>query len=335
MRIPEIEGLRMHVGKGESLPLVLVAGGEDAVRQGVEDVLAKDLGGGGATVSFVRVDAGPKKTDAWEVLAQVVGNPPMFGEGFVVVVSNCDAAQAPPELKAFLESPVDHVRIALYADYKADRSGLAKAVSRVGKVIKPKDLRDYEAEKVAAGEAREHGLRMDRRAVSALVDLVGGDRSAIRSAMESLAEYGGKGATISEHELRGLVTRSSKPAPWDMDDAVAARDLGKCVKVACRLLEDGRKPMVAFNALVRLARNMLISKDLLAEKVSAGESMKRLDIKHPFPLKKIMNASKRYSREELASFLRGVPRMEMQVKRNEKLADAVLTSVLTKLVGRG
>ena len=334
MRIPEIEDLKKHAESGKSLPVVLVAGGDDAVRDGVEGVLSEDLSRTGVTISTVRLDAGPARSDACERFAEVTDNPSLFGEGFVVTVSNCDAAKVSPELGAFLESPSGHVRLALYGDRKAARSGLGKAVARVGKVIAPKDVRERDAVRLVSQAARDAGLRLEGRTAMALVDLVGGDRGAIGAAIESLLDYKGPGGTLREGDLRGLVTRTSKPKPWDLDDAVAARDLGRCLKIAIRNLDDSSQPGRILNTLVRLARRMLIAKDLVERKVSTEDSMERLGIGHPFPWQRIREASARYGKGELESFLRDVPRLELLVKRGHATDEAVLTSVLTNLVGR-
>jgi len=337
MKIPEVEDLARHLAKGAPLPVVLVAGGDDAVHGGVESLLAKDLEKTGASVSTVRVDAGPAKSDAWERLGEVADNPPMFGEGFVVAVSNCDAAKISGELKAFLASPAPHVRLALFADRKAARSGLGKAVGKLGKVISPKDLREPAAVRVALQEAREAGLRMDSGIAAALVDMVGGDRGAIEAAVNALHEYRGDSVAVGEEDLRGLVIRTNAPAPWDLDDAVAARNLGRCLKVVNRTLEDARNPRHVLgrvlNSLVRLVRRLLIAKDLVGRKASQEESMERLKINHPFPWKRIREASARYEAADLEAFLKDVPRLEMLIKRENASGDAVLTAALSRLVG--
>lgn len=334
MKIPEVEELSRHLAKGQPLPVVLVAGGDDAVHDGVEALLSGSLEQTGATVSTVHLDAGPAKSDAWERLGQVADNPPMFGEGFVVAVSNCDAAKVSGELKAFLESPAPHVRLALFADRKAARSGLGKAVGKVGKVISPKDLREPAAVRVAGQEAREAGLRMDSRTAAALVDLVGGDRSAIATAVKALRDYRGEGGVVGEEDLRGLVTRTSKPAPWDLDDAVAARNLGRCLKVVIRNLEDGRKPGQVFYTITNLARRLLVAKDLASRGATQEESMERLGINHPFPWKRIREASARYEKAELEAFIKDVPRLDLLVKRKNASEETVFTAILSQLVGR-
>ncbi|NOZ01382.1 MAG: DNA polymerase III subunit delta [Deltaproteobacteria bacterium] len=332
MKIPEVEKLREYVEAGNPLPVVLLAGGDDAVRDGVESLLRADLAKTGAAVSVVRLDAGPARSDAWERVASMTGNTPMFGEAFVIAVSNCDAAKEPPELAAFLDSPAPHVRLALYGDRKAARSGLGKAIAKVGKVVTPKDVRQREAVRLVWDAAREVGLHLEGGTAMALVDLVGGDRGAIRTAINSLLEYRGRGGSVSEKDIRGLVTRTSKPAPWDLDDAIAARDLGRCIKVAMRNLEDTGRPAMVLNAVVRMVRRMLIAKDLMDKKASDEEAMDRLKISHPFPLKRIREASARYGRRELERFLKDVPRLEILVKRNDKSAGSVLTSALASLI---
>jgi len=336
VKIAEVEDLARELAAGRGAPIALVAGGDDAVRDGVVRVLADRMREGGAAVSVVRLDAEPARTDAWSRLAETASAVPLFGEAFVLAVSGCDAAKAPAELKAFLDSPAPHVGLALFADRKAAKSGLARAVAAVGHVLAPADLREAAAVRVATELAREAGLRMDQRAASALVDMVGSDRAALAGAIESLAEYKGKGGAVVEEDLRGLVTRTRKAAPWDMDEAVGARDLAKAVRLASREIQDSPDRLLrVFNGVVRHARQMLSAKGLVARHETDAKAMEELKIGFDFQWRRLRDAAARYSREELAAFLRDVPRLETQAKRGYASDEAFITHVLARLIGNG
>ncbi len=336
MKIPEIEALRARAAQSP-LPAVLVAGDDAGVREGVVQVLADDLNVRGvASIEVTRLEFDNEKArDAYDRLAQVAGQPPMFGDAVVVVVDHRAPAVVPDELKAFLAAPAPHVRLALWADRKAEKSGLARLVREAGgEVVALKDLKDRDAAQAAATEARERGLRLTSRAAAVLVDLVGTDRGAIGSAIEALARYKGGSGEVGEDDLVGLVRRTRKDVPWALDDAIAARDLRRTLKVVLRRLQDDPKPLPILHSLVRVVRRILRAKDLVARKVPAEEAQKAMGIAWSFQWDRLREAQARYTDEELTAFLREVPRLEVLAKRDHAHAEALLTAVVAGLLGR-
>lgn len=334
MKIPEIEALRKRASSGP-VPVVLVTTDDVGVREGAVQVMTEDLKARGATsIEVIRLDAEPpERTDAFQVLARVAGQPPLFGDAFVVVVDHCAPSIAPAELKSFLASPPPHVRLVLCSDRKAGNSGLARLVREAsGEVISSKELKDRDAAQVATNEARERGLRLTAEAAAALVDLVGTDRGAIASAMDALARYKGPSGEVGEDDLQGLVRRTRKEVPWALDDAIAARDLPRTLKIVLRRLQDDPHPLPVLHALVRVVRRMLQAKDLVARRVPDDEALKALGISWSFQWERLREAQARYTEDELTAFLREVPRYEVLLKRDHASAETLLTAVVTGLL---
>ncbi len=334
MKIPEVEALRAQVVSAP-IPAVLVATDDAGVREGVIGVLVEDLKSRGAaqvTVSRLEFES-PARANAYEDLARLAGQSPLFGDAFVVVVEHRDIAIAPDALKAYLASPAPHVRLAVFADRKADKSGLARLVREAsGQVVALKDMKEREALQVAQTEARERGLRLTPRAASALVDLAGTDRGAIAAALEVLACYKGGSGEVHEDDLVGLVRRTRKDVPWALDDAIGARDLRRTLKVVLRRLQDDPNPLPILHAVVRVARRILEAKGLVAKGVPDDEAEKALDIKWSFQWERLRDAQARYTEEELCDFLREVPRLEVLAKRGHAPPETLLATVVTRLV---
>ena len=339
MRIPEVEGLRDDLAAGASVPVVLLAGGDDAVRDGLVGVLADDLRAKGFSVQMVRVDAEPAKTDAWMRLDEASSSIPMFGDGFVVVVSGCDGAKMPDELKRYLAAPPAHVRVALFCDRKP--AGLGKAVEAVGRVVSSVELKDRDATGMVQAEARAAGVSMDSGAVAALVDMVGSDRSQIMAAIAAFQNYKGKGARVGADDLRGFVSRTRESKPWDLGDAIDARDLGKALKLAGRDLQDlGRGGQIAlFHRIVRHARQLLMIRDLIESGTPDKEAMRLLNFKTNMAWKwdKMRQSTPRYAGPHLRTFLRDAQAMEIVAKRADQTAspEAFVADLLMRLIGAG
>lgn len=340
MTIPEVEDLKRALAAGGKSAAVLLAGGDDAVREGVLEAVGDDLKRTASPVSIVRLDAEPAKTDAWQRLGAMTQENPLFGEGTVALFTGVGSgAKIPPELAAFLEAPAPHLRLVLCAESKAGKGPLATKVAPVGQVIVPAMLKDAQAQALISKAAREAGITLDSRAQDALLDLVGSDRAAIDTAISLLAEFAGPGGRVTEGDLVGLVQRSRRPAPWDLQDAISERNLAKAVKVALRDLEDAKDPrgeaIVLFYKISRQVRTLRVAQALVARGADAGESMKRLDLKHDFKWDMTKRGAARYQPAELDAFLREAHEADIRIKRGNAGPEPVILDLLARLMSGG
>lgn len=337
IQIPEIKELRDSIKKGKRCPVILIAGGDDGLREGVEEVFSEDLKGSFTSVTIIRIDSEVRRGEEWVNLAQVSDNPPMFGDAYIVVAYNVDGAQIAPALSRFLDSPPPHVRLILIGDKKVTQSGLASCVSKIGKVIIGKDLREREALRTLIEYASDKGLKIDINIATMIIDMVGTDRSVISHAVETLLEYKGKGGLVTERDLHGIITRTRKTPPWDLEDAIAERDLSKAIKVIGRIINDTHVGSPVLNILfivVGMVRKILMAKSLIKQGLTDVQAMEKMKIKYSFQWERLTKAQSKYSYEELISFLRYVPEIEIRSKRNQYMDDAIATEMIQRLISK-
>jgi len=342
LKIQEIEQIRVELESGKAIPMVYVAGGDDGVMDALVQVFGGHYSAAGTETKVVRLDASGAKSDAWEQLAGIAGSFPMFDEKTIVVMTGCaGGAKVPKETRPFLENPPDHAVFLFCADRKTSASPLAKLVKEHGRVLDFKDLKDAQARAVAISGARQMGLLLDAAAADALIDMVGTDLGAIDSALKSLAGLVVPGAgtvNVGVPDLAGLVRRTRKHAPWDLDEAIEKRDLARAVKVAIRELQDSKDPrsrvIGLFNTVLRRARTILVASDLLADRVGQTEAMERLGITWPFMYERVVDATRRYSRAELKTFLKNAMEMDIRMKRGVAGPETRVVEILTSLMVR-
>lgn len=338
MQIPELDGLRKTIAGGAAVPIVLVSGGDDAVVQAVVELLSEYLARTASPVAVERLDAEPARTEAWTRLAEVASVVPMFGEGSVLAITGCGKGEkVPAELKVLLASWPPHLRVVLSANRKTDATPLGKAVKAVGQVVSLADLKDRAAEGLAERVAREHGISLGAGVSRLLIDLVGPDRAAIESAVQALAGYLGPGGRASEADLQGLVQRSRKSNPWDLDEAISARDLARALKIAVRDVEDAKdgkaQAMRILYGVLRHARKMLVTRDLVAQRIDDKTAMKRLGVNWPFMWERLRDGASRYTRAELETFLGSAVETDLRFKRGHTGPAVLVTDLLTRLIG--
>lgn len=335
MHIPEVEDLRRAIAEGRSVPVVLVLGGDDAVYEGVANVLCDDLKKQFISVTRMRLDAEPSRSNVWSALTEVASTIPMFNEGTLVIIAGVDCVIVPEALRQFLSAPPSHVRLLLISDKKT--GPLVKLIEKAGRVISPAELRDREAVALVQTLARNNGLLFDLRTASALIDMVGTDRAQIEATLTTLMAYKGKGARVVEEDLRGLVHRTRENKRWDLEDAIYERDLKRALKVASRELEDSPKGAVVnlLHDILRIARQLLLASEMIESGTSDEAAMSALKLKD-YPWKKLKEATSRFSKKRLIAFLREGPVLEILVKRSEQNAspEAVITDILFRLIGK-
>ncbi len=338
VKIPELDGLLKAIDGGESVPVVLVSGGDDAVVKAVVALLAKDLGRTASPVGVERLDAEPARTEAWGRLVEVASAVPMFGEGTILVITGCGKGEkVPAELKSLLASWPPHVRVALFANRKTESTPLGKAVKAVGQVVSLADLKDRAAEGLAEQAARDQQITLGPGVSRLLIDLVGVDRGAIESAVKVLAGYLGPGGRATDSDLQGLVQRSRKSNPWDLDEAISSRDLARALKIAVRDVEDAKdgktQAMRILYGVLRHARKMLVTKDLVAQRIDAKVAMKRVGVNWPFMWERLRDGAARYSQPELEAFLAAAVDSDLRFKRGHTRPAVLVTDLLTRLIG--
>jgi len=342
LKIEEVEQLRAELSKGANIPMVYVSGGDDGLIDALVEVYSTHAMSSGSEFKVIRLDDSGAKSDAWEQFIEVASAFPMFDEKTIAVISGCGGgSKVPKDAKPFLEDPPSFLTVIFSADRKSAGSPLAKVVKAKGRVLDFKELRDQQARSLAVAGARDAGILLDGPAADALVDMVGTDLGAIDSAIRSLgglvAEGGGQ-VRVGVGDLAGLVRRTKKHAPWDIDEAIERRDLPLAVKVAVRELQDARdsrsRAIGLFNTILRRVRMMAMAADLVADKVPSTEAMEVLGVKFPFMYDRLVDSTRRYSRRELHAFLKSATDFEIRMKRAVVGPETQIVEMLTSLMVR-
>jgi len=342
LKIDEIEQLRADLSKGAAIQMVYVAGGDDGVIDAVVEVLSTDAMARGSETKVIRLDASGAKSDAWDQFAEIASAFPMFDEKTIVVMSGCaGGARVPEGARPFMEDPPSFMSMVFSADRKTAASPLAKLVKAKGRVLDFKELRDQQARALAVAGARDAGIILDGPAADALIDMIGTDLGAIDSAVSSLSglvPQGGGQVRVGVSDLAGLVRRTKKHAPWDIDEAIERRDIPRAVKVAIREIQDARdqrsRAIGLYNSVLRRVRLILIASDMVRDRIPATEAMEAMNIKFPFMYERLVDATKKYRRQELENFLKSAVDHEIRMKRGMVGPETQMVELLVSLMVR-
>jgi DNA polymerase-3 subunit delta len=94
-----------------------------------------------------------------------------------------------------------------------------------------------------------------------LVDNVGTDLYQLNNEVQKLLTYAGT-RPIEIRDVDALILRSEQFGPFELDDAVLARDYKKAVQVIGAMLDEGVEPLLVLSRIVRVWRQLFVGKSL-------------------------------------------------------------------------
>jgi DNA polymerase III subunit delta len=119
---------------------------------------------------------------------------------------------------------------------------------------------------------------IDRHKVSAdvaryLVETLGTDLRQLTTEIEKLQTYVGPDRPVEVRDVDVLILRSEQFGPFELDDAVLAKDYRKAVQVLGAMLEDGVEPLMILARIVRIWRQLFVGKALVGKKSAKDVAM--------------------------------------------------------------
>jgi len=142
-----------------------------------------------------------------------------------------------PGIVLVLSAPAIDKRTALYKVFGAGGHALEYALPE----------KTYQVEQQARRRAgdlfRETGVKIDARALERFIEKTGPDTRQIVQEVEKLCLYLGDRTTVTEDDVRDMVSPAREAISWDLEDAVGHKDLRQAMHVLDRLVFQGESPV--------------------------------------------------------------------------------------------
>ncbi|HMP76804.1 MAG TPA: DNA polymerase III subunit delta [Kiritimatiellia bacterium] len=193
-----------------------------------------------------------------------------FNEGFVgrQVAVKAEVAKLVEELKRGLPPGQ---RLVISAAKVDKRSAFYKTCLSTGEVQelsapeKPSERERYFRD-VVQDLLKEVGLRAEGGAAEFLLAKVGTDTRQLFKEIEKLSIYAGARKTITEEDVRLIVSSTRESAGWDLADAMGDRDLSRTLETLRQLLFQGEKEFLLIMGLQSRIRELLIYRTCLDQR---------------------------------------------------------------------
>lgn len=215
----------------------------------------------------------------------------------------------------YLASPSETSVLMLLAEKLARNTKLFSAVLAVGpKAIidtGQRSKRDLPATVVSMALGK--GLVLSPGDASYLIERAGRSTVKLDSELDKVVAFVGDRNRVERSDIDEVVVPARDVAPWELPDAVSARDLATVVELVGDLLDDGRSPIELLGSSVRRIRDLLSIKALRDR--GEGSSAIAAALGQPeWKLRSLVQWSEAYESEELRAALIGAAQADADMK---------------------
>ena len=162
-----------------------------------------------------------------------------------------------------------------------------------------------------------------------LVDNVGSDLFPLHNEIEKLSTFVGTGKPITTRDVDELVLRSEQFGPWELGDALLARDYKKSVQVAGAMLADGAEPLLVLSQIARVWRQLFIGKGLASQR--SGKEVTAAVGLPAFKAGELIAGCRKYEWRQLVLGFREILNLDRTLKSSSPDIEACFDVMLWKM----
>lgn len=250
--------------------------------------------------------------------------PSLFGKSRVLMVTN--AGKVPKKRLTHLAEinalPNSSLKIILCV---ASRKSL-HLWAKVFKVVEIDRLRPAD---IIQWIKERYGVRSE--VASYIVENIGTELYPLYRELEKLQTYVKRERSIKLEDVDLLILGSEQFGPFDLDDAMLARNYRKAVRVTEAMIEEGVEPLQILGKLASLWRKLFASKQLIDR--GRGREISQVLGVHDFVAGKLQKAAGGFSSERLVHGFSELLRADKTFKSTSAKPEYCFETMLWKLIG--
>ncbi len=310
----------------ELLPAYLIVGADEVKRDSAVKKLKARLESTGMA-DFNLDERDMSKVEDVESVISSLNTYPLGSDFRLVILTECDrlAKSVSEPLVEYLAAPCETTVCLIIAKTLAKNTRLYKAVAKIGTkaVIDCSTKKRWEVPKVVVSMAQKRGLTIDHAAAEELVSRAGESTRMLDNELGRIAEQ--RGVThITLADVEATVARTAEVQPWDLLNAVSARDVRKTLELFELMPE--KNYVWLFTLLVGRVRELICAKALDAR--GQGSSLAQSLGMQSWQVKNHLAWARKFTMDELTSALRDAVQVECAVKGSRDTKTALTTWIL-------
>ncbi|WP_126971403.1 DNA polymerase III subunit delta [Gynurincola endophyticus] len=173
------------------------------------------------------------KDAEWADIINACRKYPMFSDKQVVILKEAQQMRDITKLEPYIDNPLSSTLFFVaYKEKKVDgRSKLAKTLKEKGELLSTKKMYDNQLPDWTNEMIRSKNLLITPKALHLLVEHIGNDLSRIENEVEKITINLKDRKEINEDDIEKYVGVSKEYNPFELQNAVAYRDLAKAMKI--------------------------------------------------------------------------------------------------------
>lgn len=309
------------MAESKLLPGYLIVGADEFKRSTAVARMRRRLEAGGMADFNLDERDMTKDPQVDDIIASL-NTMPMGSDFRLVILHGCDRlAKAVSEpLVGYFANPSPTTVCLLTAEKLAKNTRLYKAVARLGPkaVVDCTPKKAWELPKQVVSMARAHGKTISLPAAEELVSRAGEDTRLLDNELRRLAQQVAS-PQIELPDVERLVARTAEAKPWDLLNAVSARDMKRALELLA--LQPDKSEIRLYMLLTTRIRELICAKALDAR--GQGRELAATLKVAPWQVKNHLTWARRYSMEELVDALRAAADVELDLKGSRDSALAL------------
>jgi DNA polymerase-3 subunit delta len=249
--------------------------------------------------------------------------PSLFTQNRVIIVANAEKLTKGrlEDLAALQAVPHASLRVVLAATTRKSLESWVKVFPVIEiEPLKPADVARWLVDR----------YKLTAEVARYLVDNAGSDLHQLHSEVQKLQTYAGS-RPIETRDVDVLILRSERFGPFELDDAVLARDYKKAVQVIGAMLEDGVDPLIVLSRIVRVWRQLFVGKSIAGKK--SAKDVAAVAMVPAWKAAEFSASCRKFEWKQLASGFRLLLNADRAFKTSTPNPEGYFDVMLWKLIG--
>jgi DNA polymerase-3 subunit delta len=257
---------------------------------------------------------------------------PMMAKRRLVIVRDAESLDAKQldALTPYVADPAPETCLVFVAEKVDSRLKFFNGFKKKGVLVKCDPLADRQVPGFVRAEGAQRKLKFEPGAAEMIADEVGADLGQIVDAVERIELYLGERKLVSAADVEAVVATTRQRSVFELADAIGAGEPARALQALGSLLA-AREPALKILALIgRLARQLLVTRELLDRRAGRGEIMERLGVP-PFVVDKLEAQAKRFDPAGLRRMHAAIYRADRTLKSSKLQDDRVMELLVLEL----
>lgn len=233
------------------------------------------------------------------------------------------------------QMPVTTELVLMDADLnKRGKNPLLKSLSPVAKVTHFRKLQGEKLGSWIREHVKQEGGTISPRAISLLMDLVGGDLWAMNSEIRKLLTYG-SGQNITEDDVKQVTSYANEAVIFDFVDAIIEGKTKDAHDRLHKLFWGGASPLYVLDMVTRQLRLIILAKEMGPRifRSDIRNTLERQPIKD-FPLQKALKQAQAWQFEQIRRAYHKLLEADVAIKTGKYEGDLALDILVQELCQR-